>query len=47
MKRKEFIKSAGIIMASGMAVGFSHVEETKAAKQISFIPTDAPKPFPI
>jgi len=47
MKRKEFIKSAGIILASGMTMGFSHVEETKAAELPAVMPNEEPKPFPI
>jgi len=47
MKRKEFIKSAGIVLASGMTVGFSHVAETKAATQPSAMPNEEPKPFPL
>ena len=47
MKRKDFIKSAGIILASGMTVGFSHTEETKVAKQPSSMPAGEPKSFPI
>ena len=47
MRRKEFIKSAGIILAGGMTVGLSHVEETNAAERASAMPTEDPKPFPI
>jgi len=47
MKRKEFIKSAGIILASGMTMGFSPVGETKAAEQPAATPNEEPKPFPI
>ena len=35
------------MLASGMTVGFSHVEEAKAAKQLSPIPTEESKPFPV
>jgi hypothetical protein len=47
MKRKEFIKSAGIILAGGMTVGFGHIGETKAAEQPLAMPAEEPKPFPI
>ena len=35
------------MLAGGMTVGFSHIEETKAAKQPSAMPAEVPKPFPI
>jgi histidinol phosphatase-like PHP family hydrolase len=47
MKRKEFLKNTGIILASGMTIGFSHFEEAKAAGQQSVMTTKEPKPFPI
>ena len=47
MKRKDFLKSSGFILAGGMTVGFSRVEEAKAAKQLSAIPAEEPKPFPV
>ncbi|MDR0794560.1 MAG: hypothetical protein LBE79_00660 [Tannerella sp.] len=47
MKRKEFIKSAGIMLASGVVTGFGNVEESKAVKQPSVMPTAEAKPFPI
>jgi len=47
MRRKEFFKSAGVILASGMTAGLSHVDETKAAQPPTAMPAQAPKPFPI
>jgi hypothetical protein len=47
MKRKEFIKSAGLVLASGMTMGFSHAEEAKVAKLPSAMPPEEPKPFPV
>jgi hypothetical protein len=47
MKRKEFIKSAGMIVASGLTVGISHAKETKAAQQPAAMPSVEPKPFPV
>ena len=45
MKRKEFLKNAGAMLAGGMTMGFCH--DTKASGQPSVMSAAEPKPFPV
>lgn len=47
MKRKDFLKSTGMMLAGGITMGFGHIENSQAGIASPALPEATAKPFPI